>query len=258
MAYIDETRLVCVKLPANLCPFTSEEQPRYLGIVFDDRHGAGSTHSPAHSPAPEQQEPQVLTHAGKQGGLPFLPRYELVSLACSQRAVDTLDGKLRVAGKRIEPEAYIRRWRQALAEAITVDQLRAHRLQLVADFVLDPAAPCLLRRPHWINAPFPSLAALLQSRGGLVELAHQRDAELHPTWGQLSLDLSHPDAARDAWWLDDGLDAAQGESRLRILTLGTSAAHTRVASATDLPGGGPQPPGAVQATERTEETESLS
>ena len=257
MAHINETRLVCVKLPANLCPFTSEEQPRYLGIVFDERH----SDSRPDSPAPSLQEPHALTHASRQGGLPFLPRYELVSLAFSQRAVDTLDGTLRVSGRRVEPEAYLHRWRKALDEAITVDQLRAHRLRLVAEIVLDPAAPCLVRRPNWINAPFPNLAALLQSRGGLVGLAQQRDTELHPTWGQLSLDLSHPDAARDAWWLDDGLDANQGESRLRIRTLGASDAQTHAASATDLSGGATQPSGAIQTTQapqHIEETESLS
>ena len=254
MAHINETRLVCVKLPANLCPFTSEEQPRYLCIVFDERHGD----SMPGSPAQQVLDPQVLNHAGKHAGLPCLPRYEAVSLACSQRAVDTLDGTLRVAGKRIEPEAYLRRWRKALEEAVTVDQLRGHRLQLVVEFILDPAAPCLSRRPNWINAPFPNLAALLLSRGGLVELAHPRDAELHPGWGQLSLDLSHPDAARDAWWLDDGLDACHGECRLRIQTLRTSAALAGAASTSELLADATAVSDATRSHGHDEETESLS
>ena len=258
MAHINETRLVCVKLPANLCPFTSDEQPRYLSIVFDEQCGS----CPPASPAQAVLEPKALTFVGKKGGLPCLPRYEAVSLACSQRAVDTLDGTLRVAGKRIEPEAYLRRWRKALAEAITVEQLRAHRLQLVAEFVMDPTASCLSRRPSWTNPPFPSLAALLESRGGLAALTQPQDEELHPTWGQLSLDLSLPDAARDAWWLDDGLDVSQGECRLRIRSLSTSSALPSAASTAELFSDAAEASQGTQTHEQThaqaEETESLS
>ena len=210
MAYSNETRLVCVKLPADVCPTSGPSDPRYLSIIF------------------ESDQPPVAV-GNELSGLPFLPHYETVTRACAQRAALTVDGSLRVNGQRIEPDAYIRRWRQALADAITVDQLRHKALQVSAEFSLNPGSPALLARPRWINPPYPNLAALVEvhaqeklARGGVL------CEHANPVWITLSLDLSRPNGARDAWWLDDGLDsrraAEQGECRLCIKVLSPSSA----------------------------------
>jgi hypothetical protein len=191
MAQINEVELVCIKLPADVSPTSSADDPRFLSILLD-----------------EGQPPRPFG-----AGLPFLPRYETIGRVCTQRATLAVDGSLRVRGRCIEPDAYIRRWRQALADACSLEQLRDRiGLQLVADIDFEPTRDVLTAKPRWINAPYPTPAALAQAHGEHVQPRAAGSRRF-----RMSIDLATPHGARDAWWLDDWVDPSHGASRLVII-----------------------------------------
>lgn len=184
---INEVGAVCVKLPIDVCPTSSADHRRYLCIVMDSR-----------------RDPKAL---GSE--LPFLPHYEAISRVCLERAVLIVDGSLRVQRRRMEPDAYIRRWRRALDEAIEIDQLRSHvGLQAVAKLQLDAPATFLAARPRWVNPPYPTPAALIAARSNEVRTDGGRIT--------MEIDLAAPNGARDAWWLHDWLRGGDGECTLCI------------------------------------------
>lgn len=193
MPYIDETDLVCVKLPADVCPTSSADSPRYLAIIF------------------EQEAPPRAFGSGMN----FQPKYAVISRTCMERATLTVDGSLRVKGKRIEPEDYLRRWRAALESAIAVEQLHQRcGLRPLAQFFFKPTADLLARRARWIHPPFETLGALLDLHKPNVHQVYQvlgtdRVSSMH-------IDLAARHGARDAWWLEDWLEAKPEDSILRL------------------------------------------
>lgn len=184
---INEVGAVCVTLPLDVCPMSCADSRRYLCIVMDSR-----------------RDPLALGT-----GLPFLPRYEVISMVCSERAVLLVEGTLRVQRRRMEPDAYIRRWRRALDEAISIEQLRSHvGLQAIASFDIDASEQFLAARPRWINPPYPTPSALLDARSADVRSNDDRCS--------LAIDLASPNGARDAWWLNDWMRGTDGTGALSI------------------------------------------
>ena len=132
-----------------------------------------------------------------------------------ERATLTVDGSLRVKGKRIEPEDYLRRWRAALDSAIGIEQLHLRcGLHPLAQFFFKPTADLLARRARWIHPPFETLGALLDLHKPNVHQVYQvlgtdRVSSMH-------IDLAARHGARDAWWLEDWLEAKPEDSILRL------------------------------------------
>lgn len=207
MNYTDETDLVCVKLPADVCPTSSADSPRYLAIIFE------------HDAPPRAMGP----------GMDFLPKYEVIARACMERAPLTVDGSLRVKGKRIEPEAYIGHWRAALDAAIGIEQLHQRcGLHPLAEFFIVPTTEVMAQKARWINPPFETLGALLElHRPNVRELSEVLEVsevspghQAHGTApvNSLQIDLTARHGARDAWWLDDWLARTPDVCFLRLCT----------------------------------------
>lgn len=190
MSYIDETNLVCVKLPADVCPTSSSDSPRYLSLIFE-----------------RDAQPRALG-----SGMAFEPHYAVISRACLERATFTVDGSLRVKGKRIEPEAYLRRWRAALESAIGIEQLHQRcGLHPVAQFFFKPSADLLARKPRWVAPPFQTLGALID--------IHRSNVKCFGSGGYslLQIDLAARHGARDAWWLEDWLEPKPEDIFLQLV-----------------------------------------
>ena len=190
MSYLNETDLVCVKLPPDVSPTSSEDSPRYLAIALND-----------------DDSPRCLGT-----GLSFLPHYEVMARACMERAVLTVDGSLRVKGRRVEPDTYLRRWRAALKAAISLDQLpRRCGLHAVAEFRFVATDALLHAKPRWVNSPYLNLTSLLQAHG---PNHNSRRGE-----ASLLINLAARNGARDAWWANDWIVSSQASQAATPLVL---------------------------------------
>jgi hypothetical protein len=139
--------------------------------------------------------------------------WELILSICRDRAVRTPSGELRVNGRRIEPDAYLRRWRKVIANAVPLCRLRQElRLQLVATFswpVRDGAALRGKARSHThTHVPYDTLGALLLARAQAQDLAP--DAGRSDGREVVHIGLDAPNGARDAWWVGDCLRGEEG------------------------------------------------
>ena len=215
MSYINETEITCVKLPANVCPTSSVDHPRFLSIIRI------------------QQSSLALLGTG----LPFFPEYEVIARACRERAMLTVDGSLRVNARRIEPDKYLLRWRKALKKAVPISGV-------IVEFWRCPVAVLewkhaeLLEqiKPRWVEPPYRSFGELLQAHEAQVssfprraDLSEPEDtganwsatSEASATSGtsmrRLQIDLASPNGARDAWWAEDFLsDRAAANSKVSV------------------------------------------
>lgn len=180
MPYINELQVACAQLPPDVCPTASADSPRFLAIVRD-----------------EGQPATVLGEA-----IPFIPPYQLIGEVCRHRAVLTVDDRLLVHGRPITPEAYLQRWRRALAQAVPFDRVPVQlAFRPVAVFVWRHTDAQRRLKPHWITPPYASFGELLD--------AHCQHTTVSIVDGQpqvrLEIDLTAPQGARDAWWADDYL-----------------------------------------------------
>jgi len=177
---VNELQAICIRLPPDVSPTSSPDSPRYLCIA---RH--------ADRPA------CVLGD-----GLAYCAHYQLIESICGTRATLTVDGQLRVSGRRVTPEAYINRWREALAKPVPIDRASSSLwLVRVAVFEWQHSVALNQAKPRWINPPCSRFGALLDAHGDQLVIA--------PVDGvvraQLQIDLTRPNGARDAWWVADFL-----------------------------------------------------
>ena len=185
MPHRNELQAICVQLPPDVCPTASAGSPRFLAITQDD-----------------DQPASVLG-----SGIPFIPAYQLIWQVCRHRAVLTVDSRLRINGRAITPEAYLQRWRSALAQAVPIHHLPAERaLRPVAVFVWRHTDAQRQIKPRWITPPYVSFGELLDAHGQHITMSI---AEGHPLT-RLEIDLTAPHGARDAWWADDFLAHRHG------------------------------------------------
>lgn len=198
MPHINELQVVCVQLPSDVCPTASVESPRLLAIVRDD------------------DRPSTVLG----DGIPFIPPYQLIREVCRRRAVLTVDDRLLVHGRRITPEAYLQRWRCALAQAVPIDRVPAQlAFRPVAVFVWRHTDAQRRIKPQWIKPPYASFGELLD--------AHCQHTKVSIVDGQplvrLEIDLTAPQGARDAWWADDYL--AYRSDRIALNFIGIELRH---------------------------------
>jgi hypothetical protein len=196
--FINELDAFCIVLPPNLCPFTCPDHLRYLAI-------SGTEAQPfAH---------ERIQYRAVGTGLPMEPPSALIRRICSERAIDTVGGMLRVEGLEISPESYLKRWRNRLAQPITPEQLAlSKQLQAIAIFEWRHTEAIGDRKATWRDPPFATFGDLLAARGfpGVVE-----STLMSAKVSRLEIDLSANNGARDAWWADDWLSAlSQGETVL--------------------------------------------
>lgn len=192
--FINELDAFCIAMPADLCPFTAVDHLRYLAVVGNEAALPGGS----------------IEYRVMGTGIPAEPATSLIRRVCVERAVDTVDGTLRVQGARLTPEAYIQRWRQRLAAPLTLGELAvAKGLQTVAVFEWRHSEAIGQRKAGWVNAPFPNFQALLLALGQPPASGAHWQGELT----RLEIDLAGEHGARNAWWVDDWLCAlSQGDT----------------------------------------------
>lgn len=176
MLPINEEDIACIRLQDDVCATSSADSPRYLIAVR--RKG----------------EPPVLL--GEK--LNYLLGYEVIGHVCRHLAPLTVDGTLRVNNRRIAPDAYIRRWRQALEDPLHMEQFaRAWRVRPVATIQWSYVPAMAGTRPYWLGSPFPTFGELLMSRH--TDLRHTG----YGSRTSLEIDLTSANGPRDAWWASD-------------------------------------------------------
>jgi hypothetical protein len=192
--FINELDAFCIVLPPDLCPFTGPDHLRFLAV--------SGTEAPPFAPERIQYRP-VGT------GLPMEPPSALIRKICSERAIDTVGGVLRVDCGEITPEAYLKRWRTRLARPIALEHLAlSKQLQAVAIFEWRHTALIGDRKATWRNPPYETFRELLAAHG-FKETAESKLMDVGVS--RLEIDLSDANGARDAWWADDWLSALSQE-----------------------------------------------
>ncbi len=143
----------------------------------------------------EISRPSILGPAGNT--LPYLTDYRLIDLLCSDRAMCTVDGKLRVLDRQFSPEDYLGLWRYALKHPRSADWLASEhnlRILITLEAALEPARAA---RCGWSGSPFPTFAEFEAAHGQRFVLSDARDGAQR---FELVLDLREPTAARDAFY----------------------------------------------------------
>jgi hypothetical protein len=177
---INECGAFALLLPADVCPFSSVDSPMYLVVA--------------------ENSDQVLQVVGK--GIAFASHHQVIKDVCRWRAVLTVDGQLRVNGKVVKPEVYLKQWRNVLASATPVEQsVRFLRVRPVATFSWRHDTWRAELKPRWINAPYPCFSALLELHAERLQIKTPDDQRM----SSLEIDLTTSHGARDAWWADDFL-----------------------------------------------------
>jgi hypothetical protein len=74
---------------------------KYVAVALEDRHG--------------QKVAESVTSFPEYA-------YSVIGRVCDSRAVETVGGTLKVNGKVMTPEAYLKLWRDAVANAVTPEQ----------------------------------------------------------------------------------------------------------------------------------------
>lgn len=196
--FINELDAFCIALPPDLCPFTGPDNLRFLAI-------SGAEAPPF---APERIQYRTVGT-----GLPMEPSKTLIRRICSDRAVDTVEGFLRVEGQMISPENYIKRWRTRLAQPVALEKLAlSKQLQAVACFEWHHTAAIADRKATWRDPPYATFRELLAAHG-FPELVESM--LMNTGVSRLEIDLAAVHGARDAWWADDWLSSlSQGDTVL--------------------------------------------
>ncbi len=179
---INERTRVVIALPDGTTFYSDR---LYIGVAFDLM---GNT-----------MIPNVL---GPSSGLPFLARYNIMSLLCGGRAMGTVDGTVIVNGETITPERYLGIWRTAIAEPLTAAQFtERHGYEIVAVLggSLDPLRGT---RTSWSSSPFKTFDDFEAAYRG--HMAYYDEG-----WRfRIELDLRRDNAARDAFYLQSFLSCA--------------------------------------------------
>lgn len=137
--------------------------------------------------------PARLLYSSRCDRMVYLSEGCLVQALCADRAQEVVDGSRTVDGRLIAPEAYLKLWRRAVAQALPV-----HRLGLLHNFQLlvhMRGTLELLReaRSYWDTSPFTCFREVLQ---------RYPQAERQSGRFELSLDLATDGAARAAWHIN--------------------------------------------------------
>jgi hypothetical protein len=177
-----ETQALVLRLPDGSHPLALPGQAYFLPVIVD------------HERRPETLSP----------GVRWMYAGEVIRHICRTRAVAVVDGTLRVAGeRRMTPERYIERWRQAIRHSVPIDAAAIHLdLQAVAVFEFDPRA-VPLARTDWSNPPGAGLQGLLDAHRDQERDACERQQGSQAC--RLAVDLTTNRGARDAWWIQDYL-----------------------------------------------------
>ena len=172
---INEFERLAVRLPTDA---TVSRSPTFLAVTLD-------VNSDGHAPAPDL----LPEHAA----LRYLAQYELMSVLCSHRAQQAVDGRLRCKGSRVTPERYLGLWRQALSEALTPQELYDQNGWSLVARLQGPlqSAEVLDRKSSWTCCPFQTFAGFhARYRDRMVPEGTQRF--------RVYIDLAEPDGPRNA------------------------------------------------------------
>lgn len=148
----------------------------YLPLVIDDTSNG----------------PQASLMAGPI--FDFLAPYRIMQALCDDRAQRTVDHQLLINGQPITPERYLKIWRSALTQPLSLRALGDQfGLRLLVHMQGAPEIPDHWRSPYQ-DAPFPNFSTFINHyREQIVET----DGLLH-----LALDLRQPDALHHLWSAD--------------------------------------------------------
>lgn len=142
-------------------------------------------------------------------GIHWMYAGEVIRNICAGRAVDVVDGSLSVHGeRRMSPERYITRWRNAIAHSMDIRTVGANKgVQPTALFEFDRRA-IALARCLWSNEPDGGLARLLDFYAdSTTPVSRVRDGETvdPPDALRVAVDLTTDLGSQHAWWLQDYL-----------------------------------------------------
>lgn len=210
-----EYHRVAVALPPDT---TLHDDVRFVPIVWDSLRN--------------QLVPRPSILGAGQHALPFFPRWRLMSLLCTDRAVRTVAGDLHNHIGQVAPERYLGDWREALDKPVTIETLAKQyslclHVTLAANLhsVRGARSPC----PGSPFGTFEDFEALYGPR-----FVHVPEESGTARFG-LSLDLREPDAARHAFYAE-ALLSSRSETQVRVrVTLGRLDRHLYA-----LPKSGPQ------------------
>ena len=113
--------------------------------------------------------------------------YSIIGRVCDSRATETIGGGLLVGGKTVTPEAYLRTWRAAIAQAVTPQEAAAtHGL-----------AVKLIVRGNVNKQKGKPIQWTYDTKGGFDEWAAELADRIHPDkdgYFEFEMDLRDPDA----------------------------------------------------------------
>jgi hypothetical protein len=200
---INEVDRVVIALPADTTFYSTVH---YVAVAFDATSGAVT--------------PSIL---GSSQCLAFLPRHQIFSALCGDRAIRTVDHHLLVDGKPLTPEHYLGFWRTALQQPCSPDEFagrRGYALVAVLGGVLEKLRG--LSSP-WTSSPFAMFDDFEAAYGDKMVLIDDGRKFL------LELDLRQENAARDAFYgeallaqVDDRCDVSASLMLHQIEVLGSS------------------------------------
>ncbi len=200
----NEVFAACIQLPPNFSPFSRADEPQVLAALRDDG-----------------QPVQIMGP-----GFAVHRAWSLIERICAERAPATVSGRLRVLGRRISPEAYLQRWRDALALPLPIGLLPCQVLPAVpvAVFEFANVSDVHARKAHWRGAPFATFGELADHCAGML-------APCSDGWVRLQVALNHPEGPRLAWWADDFLASCAPDREVRCRQV-----ELRGLAGLDLPG----------------------
>lgn len=181
----NETGRTLVAIPPDATFYSTTQ---YIAIAWDSEPPAPTGHAPC---------ARAVILGDADHSLPYLADYSLINLLCSDRAMRTIGGQLRVGGRIVSPEDYLGLWRVALALPLTPAEL-AQKLGLQIVVTLGAALEqARSARCGWTGSPFPTFAEFESTYGHRFTVNTERSG---PQRFELELDLREANAARDAFY----------------------------------------------------------
>jgi hypothetical protein len=198
MPSINELNAVVLRLPSGAYPLCGPTERHYLPLILDEG---------------QPWRPFIE-------GIQWFYATSVVAELCMQRAPLAVDRALTFRGRATTPEAYLRHWRRALREAIDITMApRLLKLHPIARFRFSAATVCQTST-CWDRPAFKTLGEVIDvHRAALVPLpSRPSDSAVIRTGTdagsgrvdasallQLTIDLTDPNGARDAWWVSEFL-----------------------------------------------------
>jgi len=192
MPQVHELQALVLRLPEGAHPHGLPGEGYYLPVVLDEGR----------------------RWAALCPGIHWMYAGEVIRNVCAGRAIDVVDGALKVNGeRRCTPERYVVRWREAIARSMDIRAIASNRgVQPTALIEFDRRA-IALARCIWSNEPEGGLAKLLdlyaESTTPVTSMTDGQTVD-PPDSYRVAVDLTSESGAKHAWWLQDYLRPRNG------------------------------------------------